>query len=55
MAESVTLNMLDLFGFACGAVGLFLLARKTEDRIGRTLMFVFAAMNLVLLLLGLST
>ena len=46
------MNMLDRFGFACGAVGLFLLARKTEDKFGRTLMFVLAALNLVFLLLG---
>jgi hypothetical protein len=26
----VTVSVLDLFGFACGAVGLFLLARKTR-------------------------
>ena len=49
------MNMLDLFGFACGAVGLFLLARKTEDKFGRILMFVLAALNLVFLLLGLFT
>ena len=55
MGESVTVNMLDLFGFACGAVGLFLLARKTEDKVGRPLMFVLAALNLVCLLLGLFT
>ena len=35
MENPVTMNMLDLFGFACGAVGLFLLARKTEDKFGR--------------------
>ena len=55
VGESVTMNMLDLFGFACGAVGLFGLACKTEDRIGRILMFVLAALNLVFLLLGLFT
>jgi hypothetical protein len=49
------MNMLDLFGFACGAVGLFGLARKTEDKFGRTMMFVLAALNLVFLLLGLFT
>jgi len=49
------MNKLDLFGFACGAVGLFLLARKTEDKIGRSSMFVLSAFNLVLFLLGLFT
>ena len=37
------------------AVGLFLLARKTEDKVGRTSMFVLAALNLVVLLLRLFT
>ena len=52
MGESVTMNMLHVFGFSCGAVSLFLLARKTEDKFGRTIMFVLAALNLVLLLFG---
>jgi len=55
MGESVTMNKLHVFGFSCGAVSLFLLARKTEDKFGRTIMFVLAALNLVFLLLGLFT
>jgi hypothetical protein len=51
----VTVNMLGLFGNACGAVGLFLLARKTEDKLGRTLMFVLSALNLIVLLVDLFT
>jgi hypothetical protein len=43
----VTVNTIGLFGNACGAVALFLLARKTEDKFGRTLMFVLSALNLV--------
>ena len=49
------MNMLDLFGFACGAVALFLLARQTEDKLGRTIMFVLAALNLAFLLFRLFT
>ena len=47
------MNVLNLFGLSCGAISLFLLARKTEDKVGRTIMFVLAALNLVLLLFDL--
>jgi hypothetical protein len=55
MGESVTMNLLDPFYFFCMAVVLFLLARKNEDKVGRTLGFVLAGLNLILLVRRLFT
>jgi hypothetical protein len=45
--------MLGLVANACAAVGLFYFGSKTEDKFGRSVIFVVAALNLVVLLLNL--
>jgi hypothetical protein len=45
------MNMLGLVGNVCGAVGMFFLARRIEDKVGRSVCFVLAAGNVVVILL----
>ena len=48
-------QMLDLVANACGVVGFFMLARRTDDKFWRTSGFVPAALNLGVLVLRLFT
>ena len=43
------MHMLDLVANACGAVSFFMLALTIHDKFGRTLLFVLAGLNLVVL------
>ncbi len=45
------MNTLGLVGNVCGAVGMFMLALRTEDKLGRSVCFVLAALNVVVILL----
>ncbi len=47
------MDMLGLVANASAAVGLFYFGSKTEDKLGRSVIFVVAALNLVVLLLHL--
>jgi len=49
------MQMLDLVALACGAVGLFMLALRTDDKFWRTSYFVCAALNIVVLVIRLFT
>ena len=42
---------LQLVALACGAVGLFGLATRTDDRFWRTTFFVVAALNVVVMVI----
>jgi hypothetical protein len=48
-------HVLDLVANAGGAVGLFMLALRTDDKFWRTSGFVLAALNFVVLVLRLFT
>jgi hypothetical protein len=44
------MHLLDFIAIACGAIGFFMLAlTRTEEKFWRTLWFVFAALNLAVL------
>ena len=47
------MHVLDLVASACGAVGFFMLARRTDDKFWRTSLSGLAALNLVVLVLRL--
>jgi predicted membrane protein len=47
------LHMLNLVALACGAVGLFGLGLRADDKIWRTVFFVLAASNLVVMVVRL--
>jgi hypothetical protein len=49
------MRVLDLVALACGAVGLFMLALRTDNKFCRSLYFVLAALNVVVLVLRLFT